>query len=73
MRALGEALEAQVDEVLVLTVERTTGQGHEIDPAVQASFERIYRTASVAVSGWIAGEAARRSRPGAKRGRSSAS
>jgi diguanylate cyclase (GGDEF)-like protein len=56
LRALGEALEARADEVLALTVERTTGPGHEIDPTVQASFERICRTASVAVAGWIAGQ-----------------
>ena len=56
MRQLGEALKGRVDEVLAMTVERTTGPGHEIDPMVQDSFERIARNATSAVARWIAGE-----------------
>jgi diguanylate cyclase (GGDEF)-like protein len=56
LRRLGEALQAQVDEVLALTADRTTGPGNEIDPAVQGSFERISRTATDAVGRWIGGE-----------------
>jgi hypothetical protein len=74
LRRLGQALQSQVDEVLATTAERTTGPGHEIDPIVQASFERISRTTTGAVGRWIAGEGmTSRSRPGGKPGRSSAS
>jgi diguanylate cyclase (GGDEF)-like protein len=56
LRLLGDALKRRVDEVLELTVERTVGPGHEIDPMVQESFERISRNATSAVARWIGGE-----------------
>ena len=43
--------------MLTLTVSRTTGHDHDVDPVVQDSFERIGRSSTVAVARWIAGEA----------------
>jgi diguanylate cyclase (GGDEF)-like protein len=42
--------------VLSLTVERTSGPGHEVDALVQESFERISRSSTIAVARWISGE-----------------
>jgi diguanylate cyclase (GGDEF)-like protein len=56
LRALGEALKGRVDDVLVLTVERTAGPDHDVDGVVQESFERIGRSSTIAVARWIAGE-----------------
>src|ERR1022692_485524 len=53
---LGEALKARKEDVLRLTVERTTGPDHEVDALVQESFERISRSSTMAVARWIAGE-----------------
>ncbi len=53
---LGEALKARTGDVLSLTVERTSGPGHEVDALVQESFERISRSSTVAVARWISGE-----------------
>jgi GGDEF domain-containing protein len=53
---LGEALKARVEDVLRLTVARTTGPGHDVDAVVQDSFERIGRNSTIAVARWIAGE-----------------
>src|ERR1035438_4988171 len=53
---LGEALKARADDVLALTVERSAGQGHEVEPLVQDSFERISTSSTIAVARWIAGE-----------------
>jgi diguanylate cyclase (GGDEF)-like protein len=56
LHRLGEALKARTEEVLKLTVERTTGPEHEVDAVVQDSFERISRNSTIAVARWIAGE-----------------
>ena len=56
LRRLGEALKERVDEVLALTVERTSGPDHDLDTVVQDSFERISRSSTIAVARWIAGE-----------------
>ena len=53
---LGEALKQRVDDVLALTVERTSGPDHDLDGVVQESFERISRSSTLAVARWIAGE-----------------
>src|SRR3984957_9485479 len=53
---LGEVLKVRTDDVLRLTVERTSGPGHEVDALVQESFERISRSSTVAVARWISGE-----------------
>jgi diguanylate cyclase (GGDEF)-like protein len=55
LRRLGERLGGRVDDVLTQTAERTSGPGHEIDPVVQKSFERVSRTATEAVARWIGG------------------
>ncbi|MEX2107511.1 MAG: EAL domain-containing protein [Solirubrobacterales bacterium] len=49
-------LKTRVEDVLELTVERTTGPGHDVDAVVQDSFERISRSSTIAVARWIAGE-----------------
>ena len=41
LRRLGESLNARAGDVLERTVARTVGQGHDVDPAVQGTFERI--------------------------------
>jgi diguanylate cyclase (GGDEF)-like protein len=56
LRRLGEALKARAEDVLSLTVARTMGPGHEVDVLVQDSFERISRSSTIAVAGWMAGE-----------------
>ena len=56
LRRLGEALKARAEDVLSLTVERTAGPGHEVDALVQDSFERISRSSTITVAGWMAGE-----------------
>ena len=53
---LGEALKARSEDVLSLTVARSSGQGHEVDALVQDSFERISRSSTIAVARWMAGE-----------------
>ncbi len=53
---LGEALKQRVDDVLALTLERTSGPDHDLDAVVQESFERISRSSTLAVARWIAGE-----------------
>ena len=53
---LGETLKARTDDVLSLTVARTSGPGHEVDALVQESFERISRSSTIAVARWISGE-----------------
>ena len=55
LRLLGEHLRGRVDAIIALTIARTTGPGHEIDPMVQQSFERVSRTATEAVARWIGG------------------
>jgi len=42
--------------VVKLTVNRTAGPDHDVDPMVQESFERIGRNSTAAVARWIAGE-----------------
>src|SRR6476659_3259347 len=56
LHRLGEALKARVDDVLELTVARTTGPDHTVDALVQDSFERIGRSSTIAVARWISGE-----------------
>ncbi len=53
---LGEALKARSEDVLGLTVARSAGPDHEVEPMVQDSFERISRSSTIAVARWIAGE-----------------
>ncbi len=56
LHRLGEELKARAEDVLKLTVEQTTGPGHEVDAVVQESFERISGNSTIAVARWIAGE-----------------
>ncbi len=56
LRRLGEALKARTQEVLDLTVQRTTGPDHDVDALVQESFERISTSSTIAVARWICGE-----------------
>ena len=56
LRRLGEALKARAEDVLSLTVARTAGPGHEVDALVQDSFERISRSSTITVAGWMAGD-----------------
>ncbi len=56
LHRLGEALKERAEEVLKLTLERTTGPEHDVDAVVQDSFERIGRSSTIAVARWIAGE-----------------
>jgi diguanylate cyclase (GGDEF)-like protein len=53
---LGEALKSRAQDVLALTVARSAGPGHEVEPMVQDSFERISTSSTIAVARWIAGE-----------------
>jgi diguanylate cyclase (GGDEF)-like protein len=53
---LGEALKARCEDVLSLTVARSAGPDHEVEPMVQDSFERISTSSTIAVARWIAGE-----------------
>ncbi len=54
--ALGEALRARAEDVLVETVARTTGSGEEVEAVVQECMERISVSSTTAVARWIAGE-----------------
>ncbi|HEY1458246.1 MAG TPA: diguanylate cyclase, partial [Solirubrobacteraceae bacterium] len=56
LKRLGEALKARTEDVLELTVTRTTGPGHVVDALVQDSFERISKSSTIAVAGLIAGD-----------------
>ncbi len=56
LRRLGEELKSRAEDVLKLTLERTTGPEHDVDSVVQDSFERISRNSTIAVARWIAGE-----------------
>ncbi len=56
LHRLGEELKGRAEDVLELTLERTTGPEHEVDSLVQDSFERISRNSTIAVARWIAGE-----------------
>jgi diguanylate cyclase (GGDEF)-like protein len=56
LRALGEALIVRADDVLALTLARTTTSEQTIDAVVQESFERISRTSTIAVARWMVGE-----------------
>ncbi|HEX5852494.1 MAG TPA: EAL domain-containing protein [Solirubrobacteraceae bacterium] len=53
---LGEALKARTDDVLALTVSRSSGPSHEVEALVQESFERISMSSTLAVARWLAGE-----------------
>lgn len=52
---LGEALKLHNEDVLSLTLARTSS-GEAIDSVVQGSFERISRSSTIAVARWMAGE-----------------
>jgi diguanylate cyclase (GGDEF)-like protein len=56
LRRLGEELKARAEDVLRLTVTRTSAPGHEVDTVVQDSFERISRSSTIAVARWLSGE-----------------
>src|SRR6202142_4461481 len=56
LRRLGEALKGRAEDVRSLTVARTAGPGHDVDVLVQDSFERISRSSTIAVAGWMAGD-----------------
>jgi diguanylate cyclase (GGDEF)-like protein len=56
LERLGETLKARTEDVLGITVTRTSGPGHEVDALVQESFERISRSSTLAVARWISGE-----------------
>ena len=56
LHRLGDELKSRVEDVLELTVARTTGPDHKVDAVVQDSFERIGRSSTLAVARWIAGE-----------------
>ncbi len=53
---LGAALKECAEEVLRLTVERTSDPDHTVDTVIQDRFERISRSSTMAVARWIAGE-----------------
>src|SRR6267154_5587939 len=53
---LGAQLKRRAENVLALTVSRTSGPDHEVDAVVQDSFERISRSSTIAVARWMAGE-----------------
>jgi diguanylate cyclase (GGDEF)-like protein len=53
---LGEALKVRAEDVLELTLARTSGAGHDVDALVQDSFERISRSSTIAVARWMVGE-----------------
>jgi diguanylate cyclase (GGDEF)-like protein len=53
---LGAALKESAEDVLRLTVERTSGAEHAVDADVQDRFERISRSSTMAVARWIAGD-----------------
>jgi diguanylate cyclase (GGDEF)-like protein len=52
---LGEALKKRADDVLSLTLARTSS-GEIVDSVVQGSFERISKSSTIAVARWMAGE-----------------
>src|SRR5450759_1841089 len=56
LRRLGEAMKARVEDVLNLTVARTTGPGHDVDALVQDSFERIGTSSTITIARWMEGE-----------------
>jgi diguanylate cyclase (GGDEF)-like protein len=66
LKRLGRALQARADDVLALTVERTTGSGQDVDSLIQDSFERICKISTVAVARWIAGDGLEVTNPAAR-------
>jgi diguanylate cyclase (GGDEF)-like protein len=54
VRPLGQALRARVEDVLELTVARTSGS--PIDAKVQDGFDRVCTTSTIALARWLAGE-----------------
>ena len=53
---LGAALKTRTEEILSLTVARTSVPGHVVEALVQDSFERICNSSTSAVAGLIAGD-----------------
>ncbi|MGH2832840.1 MAG: hypothetical protein ACRDK2_08695, partial [Solirubrobacteraceae bacterium] len=53
---LGAALRTRTEEILSLTVARTSVPGHVVEALVQNSFERICSSSTSAVAGLIAGD-----------------
>jgi hypothetical protein len=66
LQCLGRALQARAEDVLALTVERTTGSGQDVDTLIQDSFERICKISTVAVARWIAGDGLEVTNPAAR-------
>ena len=54
----GRGPEGSRDDVLELTEVRSNGRGEDVDPVVKDRFERINRSATMAVARWMAGEGA---------------
>jgi diguanylate cyclase (GGDEF)-like protein len=52
---LGETLEARVDEVLELVLERNEAAGSKLEPIVSEQLERICRISTVAIAKWMCG------------------
>lgn len=66
LQRLGRALQARAEEVLSLTIERTTASGQAVDTLIQDSFERICRISTIAVARWIAGDGLEVTHPAAR-------
>ena len=66
LERLGRALQARVEEVLSLTVERTTASGQVVDTLTQDSFERICTISTTAVARWMAGDGLEVTHPAAR-------
>jgi diguanylate cyclase (GGDEF)-like protein len=66
LERLGRALQARVEEVLSLAVERTTASGEVLDTLTQDSFERICTISTTAVARWIAGDGLEVTHPAAR-------
>jgi diguanylate cyclase (GGDEF)-like protein len=58
LAALGRLVVSRAEEVLEQTLARAGGSGVLVEPLVQASFERISRSSTLAVGRWMAGEGA---------------
>jgi diguanylate cyclase (GGDEF)-like protein len=56
LACLGQLLSTRADEVLELTMARSSGSAGALDALVQESFERISRSSTHAVSRWMVGE-----------------
>jgi diguanylate cyclase (GGDEF)-like protein len=66
LERLGRALQARAEDVLTLTVQRTTTSGQVVDTLIQDSFERICKISTIAVARWIAGDGLEVTNPAAR-------